>query len=135
MTMWGPKGIWVLIFLVLFKCRNIKRHKPATNYEKLILGLKAFPALLTPLIILGGIYAGILTPSESAAVAGVYAVLTGFLIYRELTFSSLMSCLRETAIITAVIFAIIATATFLSVVLTYTQAPQKNITIFMANNL
>ena len=56
--------LFFMIALVLFKCRNIKRHKPATNYEKLILGLKAFPALLTPLIILGGIYGGLLTPSE-----------------------------------------------------------------------
>ena len=79
---------------------------------------------------MGGIYAGFLTPSESAAIAGVYAVAIGFLIYRELTFSSLLSCLRDTAIITAVIFSIIATATFLSVVLTYTQAPQKIITYF-----
>ena len=54
----------------------------------------------------------------------------GFLIYRELTFQSLLSCLKDTAIITAVIFPIIATATFLSVVLTYTQAPQKIITYF-----
>ena len=52
--------------------------------------IAALPALITPVIILGGIYAGILTPSESAAVAGVYAVLIGFLIYRELTFSSLI---------------------------------------------
>ena len=35
--------LFFMIALVLFKCRNIKRHKPATNYEKLILGLKAFP--------------------------------------------------------------------------------------------
>ncbi len=52
-------GLILLLFmiaLVLFKCRHIERSKPATNYEKLILGIKAFPALLTPQIILGGIY-------------------------------------------------------------------------------
>jgi len=75
---------------------------------------------------LGGIYAGLLTPSESAAVAGVWAALIGFIIYRELTFTGLVLCLKETAITTAVIFSIIATATFLSVVLTYTQTPPKN---------
>ena len=120
----------LMVLLVLFKCRHIRTDEKASFKERASSFIAALPALITPVIILGGIYAGILTPSESAAVAGVYAVLIGFLIYHELTFSSLMSCLRETAIITAVIFAIIATATFLSVVLTYTQAPQKIITFF-----
>ena len=57
-------------------------------------------------------------------------MIMGFVIYRELTVSGLISCLKETASITAVIFAIIATATFLSVVLTYTQLPQKIIVYF-----
>ena len=86
--------------------------------------------MFTPIIILGGIYAGLLTPAESAAVAGVWAIIMGAVIYRELTISSLILCLRETASITAVIFSIIATATFLSVVLTYTQVPQKLILYF-----
>jgi len=54
----------------------------------------------------------------------------GFAIYRELTFTGLLKCLKDTAAVTAVIFAIIATATFLSVVLTYTQLPQKLIVFF-----
>ena len=120
----------LMVLLVLFKCRHIKTDKKATFKERISSFVSALPALITPVIILGGIYAGFLTPSESAAVAGVYAVAIGFLIYKELTLSSLLSCLKDTAIITAVIFSIIATATFLSVVLTYTQAPQKIITYF-----
>ena len=54
----------------------------------------------------------------------------GFFIYRELTLKSLQIALRETATITAIIFAIIATATFLSVVLTYSQIPQQIIAYF-----
>tara|TARA_B100000886_G_scaffold331490_1_gene283048 strand:+ start:420 stop:1490 length:1071 start_codon:yes stop_codon:yes gene_type:complete len=120
-------GIILLLFmivLVIFKCRHIGRYKPATNYQKIILGIKAFPALLTPIIILGGIYGGFLTPSESAAVSGIWAIFMGFLIYRELTISSLLLSIKETAITTAVIFSIIAMATFLSKVFTYTQFPQ-----------
>jgi len=120
----------LMIALVLVKCRNIKSPERVPNREKLIAGVKAFPALFTPIIILGGIYAGLLTPAESAAVAGVWAIFMGALIYRELTISSLILCLKETASITAVIFSIIATATFLSVVLTYTQVPQKLILYF-----
>ena len=120
----------LMVLLVLFKCRHIRADKKATFKERISSFVAALPALITPVIILGGIYAGFLTPSESAAVAGVYAVLIGFLIYKELTLPSLLTCLKETAIITAVIFSIIATATFLSVVLTYTQAPQKIISYF-----
>ena len=126
-------GLILLVFMiivVLIKCRHIKTNKPATSYEKLKAFITAIPALITPVIILGGIYAGLLTPSESAAVAGVWAIIMGFLIYRELTFSLLLKCLKETATITAVIFSIIAMATFLSVVLTYTQVPQSIISYF-----
>lgn len=119
-----------MIAIVLIKCRGIKGSKRATGYEKLIAGKNALPALTTPIIILGGIYAGLLTPSESAAIAGLWAVIMGFAIYRELTFTGLLKCLKDTAAVTAVIFAIIATATFLSVVLTYTQLPQKLIVFF-----
>ena len=47
-------------------------------------GFLAFPALLTPLIILGGIYGGIFTPTEAASVACIWALLAGLLIYRKL---------------------------------------------------
>ena len=122
--------LFLMIAVVLFKCSDIKGSKKATGYERIIAGKNAIPALITPGIILGGIYAGLLTPSESAAIAGLWALIMGFIVYRELTLDGLLKCLKETAAITAVIFAIIATATFLSVVLTYTQLPQKIITYF-----
>ena len=62
--------------------------------------------------------------------AGIWAILIGMFIYRELTLVGIVKALHETARITAVIFAIIAMATFLSVVLTYSQAPQRIITYF-----
>ena len=119
-----------MIIIVIVKCRNILGTSKASAAERWQAGKNALPALITPGIILGGIYAGLLTPSESAAIAGLWALFMGFAIYRELTFSGLLSCLKETAAITAVIFAIIAMATFLSVVLTYSQLPQKIIQYF-----
>jgi C4-dicarboxylate transporter DctM subunit len=68
----------LMILLVVIKCRNIRNPIAATPKEKLFAGIYALPALITPLIILGGIYAGLLTPSESAAVAGIWAVIMGF---------------------------------------------------------
>ena len=126
-------GFILLLFMigiVIVKCRDIPGTAKASATERWQAGKNALPALITPGIILGGIYAGLLTPSESAAIAGLWALFMGFAIYRELTFSGLLSCLRETAAITAVIFAIIAMATFLSVVLTYSQLPQKIIQYF-----
>ncbi len=122
--------IILLGIVVTWKCRHLKNPVKATVGERLTAFRTAIPGLFTPIIILGGIYAGLLTPSESAAVAGIWAILIGVLIYRELTFQGILKALHETARITAVIFAIIAMATFLSVVLTYSQAPQKIITYF-----
>ena len=119
-----------MVIVVLIKCRNIRNPQPASAAERWGSFLGALPGLLTPIIILGGIYAGLLTPSESAAVAGVWAIVMGFFIYRELTFASLCLALKETATITAIIFAIIATATFLSVVHTYSQIPQQIVSYF-----
>ncbi len=124
-TLPGITLMIVLIFLVLFKCRNMEREGKASSQERIIAFKQALPGLVTPVIILGGIYSGLLTPSETAAVASAWAIVVGFLIYRELTFGGILEALKSTIFSTTVIFSIIAMATFLSVVLTYTQAPQK----------
>jgi len=126
-------GLVLLVLLsivVTWRCRHLRNAARATTGERLSALLAAVPGLFTPVIILGGIYAGLLTPSESAAVAGVWAMLIGALVYRELTVRGILDAFHQTARITSVIFAIIAMATFLSVVLTYTQAPQKIISYF-----
>lgn len=60
-------------------------------------GFHAFPALLMPVIILGGIYGGVMTPTEAAAVAVIYAVPVGFLIYKGLRWENFLSAGREAA--------------------------------------
>ncbi|QIE55057.1 TRAP transporter large permease [Pikeienuella piscinae] len=114
----------VLILLVLWRCRDMTREARVSAAGRWSAFVQAIPGLMTPFIILGGIYGGLLTPSEAAAVASIWAIIVGFTIHRELKFAAIWSALRDTAVTTSVIFAIIATATFLSVVLTYTQAPQ-----------
>jgi len=113
----------LLILVVMVKCRYMPRGRRAPFRRLLASIYSATPALLTPLLILGGIYSGLLTPTESAAVAGVWAVLVGFLFYRELTFRGLWKALKATAVTTSMIFAIIAMASFMSVALTYTRFP------------
>ena len=115
----------LLIVVVIFKCRHMEKTPRATFGRFLRSVYSAAPALITPVLILGGIYSGLLTPTESAAVAGIWAVVVGFLIYRELTPAGLWKALKATAATTAMIFAIIATASFMSVALTYTRFPHR----------
>lgn len=118
----------LLAAYVSFRCRNVPRSPKASWSERGRRFVAAIPALLTPFIILGGIYSGLLTAAESAAVAGAWAMLIGFLVYRELTLRGLRDALVATSLATSAIFVIIAMATFLSVILTFTQAPQHIIT-------
>lgn len=59
--------------------------------------LKAIPALLTPVILLGGIYGGVVTPTEAGAVAGAYAMLVSIFVYRMMSWESLKQILLDTA--------------------------------------
>jgi tripartite ATP-independent transporter DctM subunit len=80
--------------------------------------------LTMPVIILGGILGGIVTPTEAAAIAVMYALFVGFVIYRTLTLASVIEMLIRTARITGTVFLIIAAASILSWWLTYHQIPQ-----------
>ena len=121
----------MLMGYVRFRCRHMPPALRAGWGERRTALVVALPSLTTPIIILGGIYLGILTAAESAAFAGIWAMLVGFAVHRELTLRGLWRALAEAAIGTTIIYAIIATATFLSVVATYTRAPQAIIEYVM----
>lgn len=84
--------------------------------------LRAFFALLTPAIILGGLLGGVFTPTEAGAVAAGYAFILAFFIYRTVRFSQLPGILVETMVTTAIVLFIIANVSSLSWVLVVTQA-------------
>ena len=67
----------------------------------------ALPAIFMPLIILGGIYGGIMTPTEAAGVAVIYAIPIGFFFYKGLTLGTLYESLKESAITIGVVMAMI----------------------------
>ena len=67
-------------------------------------------ALLAPIIILGGIYSGIFTPTEAASVAVVYAFIIGHFAYRELTIEKIVACLKVTAMISGAVLIIVGPA-------------------------
>jgi C4-dicarboxylate transporter DctM subunit len=73
--------------------------------------IDALPALGMPLLILGGIYGGVFTPTEAAAVAVFYALLVGVFIYRELSVKDIINTLESAAVSSAVVMLVIATST------------------------
>ncbi|MFN7250420.1 MAG: TRAP transporter large permease [Anaerobacillus sp.] len=82
-------------------------------------------ALLIPIIILGGIYGGIFTPTEAAVIAVVYGLVAGLLLYRELKIKDLPSVLANSALTTATILIIVGTATAFGRLLTIQQIPNQ----------
>lgn len=84
---------------------------------------QAIWALAIPVIILGGIYGGFFTPTEAAAVAAAYSAFAGIVVYKELTFKKLVDVLSSTAITSATILLVCATATMFGRVLTIAQIP------------
>lgn len=84
---------------------------------------RALPALLVPLIILGGILGGVFTPTEAAAVAVVYALVIGFL-QRNLSLALLPQIFLRSGILTAAVLSIVATASVFAWLLTVSQVPQ-----------
>lgn len=82
-------------------------------------------ALIMPVIILGGIYSGIFTPTESAGVAVVYGLIVGLFVYRELKLKDLPKVLIDSAVSTAMILLIIMFASLFSFILVSEGAPQK----------
>jgi tripartite ATP-independent transporter DctM subunit len=87
-------------------------------------GRHATFALLMPVIILGGIFAGIMTPTESAAVAVLYAMLVGAFVFRRLTWRDLYACLLDTGITTSFIMLIVGAARIFSDLLVSEAVPQ-----------
>ena len=83
----------------------------------------ALPALLLPVIIIGGIRSGVFTPTEAAAVASLYALAVGVLIYRSLTPAKIAHCLYRTATMSAGVMLIVATASVTAFVLGIENIP------------
>ena len=128
----------VLMAEVIFFARKEKWPKQQHKYsagEILRIFADAIPALLTPIIILGGIYSGMFTATESAAVAVVWATIAGVFIYKELTFKEIIPILKDSAKSSAMILFIIAASTAFSWVFTYSGVSQAMVDAVIAINL
>lgn len=125
----------LLLIYSMWYCRHMERSPRASWGERSRALAMAAPALLLPVLILGGLYRGFMTPAESASVASIYAVILGIFVYRELNWKGLVRSLKATAETTTAIFAIIAMAVYFSIILTYTKTPQAIIAFFVEYNV
>ena len=121
-----PGVILTLMFIavVVYRCRNLPLEAPATWEERMSALRKSIWGLLLPVIVVGGIYTGIFTPTEAAAVGTVYSLIITFIIYRSLTFKDLPQILLGTVKTSCMIFAIMIGATLFGFVMTILDVPQ-----------
>ena len=116
----------MLAVYVLSRLRGYGGDMPKASLRQRMtsLGL-AIPALILPVIIVGGVRFGMFTATEAGAIAFLYALLCGALLYRKLTPSNLLAAIRESVFDTVVIVVIIAAAAPFAWVLAFEQVPQK----------
>lgn len=114
-----------LMVLVLILCR-VKGIGAQDGAERARLGpaaLAALPAMLVPIVILGGIYSGAFTPTEASAAAVVMALLVGMVFYRELKLRHLPEVLKKTVLATSAIMLIISAAALFSFLMARSGLP------------
>lgn len=134
-------GIFIMIALmivVLILANKEKWPKVQTKItikEFFINLIKAIPALMLPIIILGGIYSGLLTPTESASVAVVWALIAGIFIYKEIKIKDLIPIILDSAKSSAMVLFIVATSTAFSWLFTFSGISQSMVNGIIGMNL
>ena len=119
-------GVALMVYVIVYA--RIKGYGKGDKEGKLPFLLatrKAMLALFMPVIILGGIYGGVFTPTEASVVAVFYAFIVGVFVYRETRFSDLPRVLKKSVISSAVIMFIIANAGLFSYLITRAGVPDR----------
>jgi tripartite ATP-independent transporter DctM subunit len=112
------------IVAVTARRRNLPVEAPVPLRELPGITARAFPALLMPVVLLGGIYGGVMTPTEAAAVAAAYAFAISILLYRSLTLTQIYGSLLASARSSASIGMLIAGALSFNYVVTIENIPE-----------
>lgn len=100
--------------------------------ERFIAFRRAFLSLMTPVIIIGGIFSGMFTPTEAAVIAALYALFLGAVVYRSLTIESFYGVLKETASTTAVVALMTMGVTIIGWIVARAQLPVAIAETFIA---
>jgi len=124
----GP-GILIFLLFSLYsyfysKRKNVGQLPKASWDERRQAVREGLPVVGFPLIIIGGIYGGIFSPTEAAAAAVAYALLLEGFWYRKITVDKLVKCFLDTGIITGVVFVLVGAGQALSWLLSFLRVPQ-----------
>jgi tripartite ATP-independent transporter DctM subunit len=125
-------GIALMVYIALIaRIRDYPRGERIVFKQFFLFTVKAFPALLTPVILLVGIYSGVVTPTEAGALAAFYALLISFFVYRSLGKDELKTILLDTLITTGKIAIIVGAAFTFSYVVASEHIPDMITEVFL----
>ncbi|MGO1233036.1 MAG: TRAP transporter large permease [Marinobacter sp.] len=124
----GP-GVMILfmfsIYCLIYAYRNnVPTEQKATWKERALSVRDALWPLMFPVIIVGGIYGGIFSPTEAAAVCVLYAFFLEFVVFRSLKLPDIYRIAKSTGLITAVVFILVAVGNGFSWIISFAQIPQ-----------
>ena len=119
-------AVALMIYIVIIaQKRNYPRSATVVFREYLLYCFKAIPAIMTPVILLLGIYTGIMTPTEAGAVAGFYALIIAIFAYRVLSWSGFKQVLVDTIQATGTTSLMVGAATAISYIVAREQIAVK----------
>lgn len=118
-------GLVLMVFAYFYSKKMGWKGEVHERSAKMLFGAvwDAKWALMVPIIVLGGIYGGIMTPTEAAAVAAFYGLIVGVFIYKQLNFCTLIRCCIESAETSATIIILMAMATLFGNIMTIEDVP------------
>jgi C4-dicarboxylate transporter DctM subunit len=125
-----PGFMFTLALMAVARYYAVKQNHPVRVIQVTWKGffkatIEALPAIMMPLLVLGGILTGIFTPTEAAGAGVFYSLVIGLFVYRELKLKRLWPILKETAIMSGGIMLLVANASLFSWILTAEGIPQK----------
>ena len=134
-------GLMIAVVLVVISAYLARKEMWPKNTEKFTwssLGksfVKAIPAICLPVIVLGGIYSGLLTPTEAASVAVVYSLIVGVFVYKEIKLKDIIPIILDSGKSSAMILFIIATSTAFSWLFTFSGMSTQLVTAISSMKL
>lgn len=134
----GPGLLILAMFsaysLIYAYVNNVPTEEKASWGERLTAIREAVWPLMFPVIIVGGIYGGIFSPTEAAAVCVLYAVILEFIVFRSLKATEMYRIAKSTGLITAVVFILVGVGNGFSWIISFAQIPETLIEAFGIND-
>jgi C4-dicarboxylate transporter DctM subunit len=116
-------SLFIITAVIYARIKGFKGGSVVPWKDRFVLLWKALPGLFMPFLILGGIYGGIFTPTEAAAVAVFYALFVGLFVYKDLKFRDIPQVFVRSAVMMAMILFIITNAMLFAFILTTEGIP------------